>query len=437
MPVSLFSSSILAGLYADEELCRLLGDDSDVAHMIAFERALATVQGRLGVIPADAAGEIDAGLAEAQVDLADLAEGTRSAGVPVPALVAVLRKQLRAEAGSWLHWGATSQDVVDTAMILQAKAALELLGARLGKLIGILHGQSERHADLVMAGRTRSQIATPITLGYRIAQWAHPLIDAEIALPGVRHAVLKVQFGGASGLNGAIAPDGSSVSKALADELGLRDSPSWHVDRTSVLMIGAWLQQVSAGLAKMAGDLILLGRSDIGEVSCGRGGGSSTMPQKSNPIQAEAIVTLNGIVAAAQTGLATAATPSEERDGARWPLEWMMLPQMLIATGAALCHALAIAETLRPNADRIGATLDANPEIMAEAASFALAKAGVPRAEAKDLVARAAASTEPFAEALAKGCSVDIDWTAELDPATAIAPAREMSERIFAKRAAD
>jgi 3-carboxy-cis,cis-muconate cycloisomerase len=437
MPVSLFSSGIYADLYADEELCRLFGDESDVAHMIAFERALAMVQGRLGVIPSTAAGAIAKGLAEAEVGLDDLAAGTRSAGVPVPALVAALRRQLDGEAGSWLHWGATSQDVVDTAMVLQVKDALGLLGTRLGKLIGILQRQSERHAELVMAGRTRSQIATPITLGYRIAQWAHPLIDAEAALPGLRRTVLKVQFGGASGLNSAIAPDGPAVSQALAAELDLHDAPSWHVNRTSVLALGAWLQQVTAGLSKMAGDLILLGRSDIAEVSCGTGGGSSTMPQKSNPIQAEAIVTLDRIAATAQAGLAAAAAPGEERDGTRWPLEWMMLPQILIATGAALRHALALAETLRPNVARIGATLAANPEIMAETASFVLARAGVPRAEAKDLVAQAAASADPFDEALATACSLDIDWTGELDPATVIAPAREMAERIFAQRAAD
>lgn len=434
MPVSLFSSALYSGLFADEELVRLLNDASDVAHMVAFERALAVVQGRLGIIPAEAAEAIAAGLSDLQIEPASLAAGTVSAGVPVPALVAELRGTVGGEAGSWLHWGATSQDVIDTAMVLQAKTAIGLLAARLDKLIGTLHRQSNRHADRLLAGRTRSQIATPITLGYRIAQWAHPLIDAETALPELRRNVLKVQFGGASGINGAIAPDGTSVSAALAKELDLQDNPSWHVNRTPVLALGSWLQQLGAGLAKMAGDLVLLGRSEIGEVRSGTGGGSSTMPQKANPVQAEAILALQQISIAAQAGLAAAASPLEERDGARWPLEWQFLPQMLIATGAMLNHALALAETLEPNDERLATTLTDNPELMAETASFLLSKHGIPRGEAKDLVAKAAASSEPFAEALAKSTDLDIDWKKNLDPASVIAPAWEMAARIFAKR---
>ncbi|WP_269584650.1 lyase family protein [Roseibium sp. Sym1] len=435
MPVSLFSSPVYSGLFADEEFVRLLDDASDIAHMIAFERALAIVQGRLGLIPAEAGEAIATSLREVRIDPADLASGTCSAGVPVPALVAALRKQVGGDAGNWLHWGATSQDVIDTAMILQARAAIGLFAARLDKLIDVLQRQSDRHADRLLAGRTRSQVATPITLGYRIAQWAHPLIDAETALPELRRTVLKVQFGGASGINSAIAPDGSSVSALLAKELDLHDSPSWHVNRTPVLALGAWLQQLGAGLAKMAGDLVLLGRSDIAELRSGTGGGSSTMPQKANPVQAETILGLQQIANAAQAGLAAAASPLEERDGSRWPLEWHFLPQVLIATGAMLGHALALAETLEPNDASLAGTFADTPEIMAEAASFLLAKHGVPRGEAKDLVARAAASSEPFAEALANSTDLGIDWKTDLDPASAIAPAREMSARIFAKRA--
>ncbi|POF33682.1 lyase family protein [Roseibium marinum] len=434
MPVSLFSSTIYSGLFADEEILEILGERSDVAHMVRFERALAKVQGKLGIIPRDAALAIEDRLKDADVDPASLKSGTRSAGVPVPALVAVLRKVAGEEAGQWLHWGATSQDVMDTAAVLQSRACLGSLQSRLARLIDTLETQSHRTADRLMAGRTRSQIATPITLGYRIAQWAHPLIDAENALPGLKSSVLRVQFGGASGINSAIAPDGSAVSAALAAELGLEDSPSWHVNRTPVLLLAGWLQQVCAGLAKMAGDLVLLGRSEIAEVTSGTGGGSSTMPQKANPVQAETILALNRIAIAAQAGLSAAADPAEERDGARWPLEWMFLPQMLLATGTALRHAQDLAESLKPNDDTLDASLETNPEIMAEAASFLLAGNGVPRARAKELVAAAASGSAPFAEALAKSSPAGIDWREALDPREAIAPAREMSERIFARR---
>ncbi|UES46959.1 lyase family protein [Roseibium aggregatum] len=434
MPLSLFSSQIHSSLFADGDLTKLLADGSDVAHMIAFERALATVQGRLEIIPAQAAREISEKLADVHIEPARLAAGTRSAGVPVPALVAELRKQLSADAGAWLHWGATSQDVIDTALVLQAKVALEILGARLEKLVDTLERQSERHADQLMAGRTRSQVSTPITLGYRIAQWAHPLIDAENALSALRSAVLRVQFGGASGINSAIAPDGTAVSAALALELGLEDSPSWHVNRTPILTLAGWLQQVTSALAKMAGDLALSGRTDIAEVSSGTGGGSSTMPQKANPVQAETIQVLNSIAISAQAGLAAAASPLEERDGTAWPLEWHFLPQMLLAAGAALVHADELATSLQAHGANLAATLASNPEIMAETASFVLARNGVSRAEAKDLVAAAAKDPAPFAEALARISPVSLDWQKELDPQQVVAPARDMSARIFQTR---
>ncbi|WP_298822668.1 lyase family protein [uncultured Roseibium sp.] len=434
MPVSLFSSPVYADLFADEELCRLLSDDSDVAQMIGFERTLAIVQGRLEVIPAIAAGEIEAKLAHAQVDPARLAAATQAAGIPVPALLTELRELVGKDAGDWLHWGATSQDVMDTAMMLQAKVVFGILSARLTKLIDTLQRQSTRYADVLMAGRTRSQVSTPITLGYRIAQWAHPLIDAEAALPELRRNALKVQFGGASGTNNAIYPEGPAVSKALSQELGLADSPSWHVNRTPLLKISSWLVQLTAALSKMAQDLTLLGRSDIGEVTSGAGGGSSTMPQKSNPVQAETIQVLHQMSITAEHGLLIAANPAEERDGAKWPLEWHCLPQLFLCTGRSLQHAQALAESLTPRPDGLSGTIDANPAIMAEAASFALAKAGVSRVAAKEIVAAASTDTRPFNEALSSRSPVEINWSEILDPSSAIRPTQEMANQIFSRR---
>lgn len=434
MPLSLFTSQIHSGLFSDEDLALLFGDDGDIAQMIRFEQALAVVQGRLGLIPADAAKVIDDRLCNASLDPASLRAGTMAAGVPVPALVAELRKIAGDEAGTWLHWGATSQDVMDTAQMLQSKAALDTLQDRLDRLIDTLETQSDTHADLLLAGRTRSQVSTPVTLGYRIAQWAHPLIDARNEMAALRLNALKIQFGGASGVNSAIAPDGTRVAEALASELGLSDAPSWHTNRTPILLLSGWLQRICAALSKLAGDLIMMGRSDIGELASGTGGGSSTMPQKSNPVQAETIQVLAQIAHHAHSALSAAADPLEERDGTKWPLEWMMLPQMFLAAGSALNHAQALCESQRPDEAQLRATLAANPEIMAETASFALAKAGVSRNEAKNLVAQAAAADGPFPAELARMCSVQIDWNAVLDPATTVAPCKEMSRRIFAKR---
>lgn len=434
MPVSLFSSQVHSGLFADDSLVPILDDAGDIRHMVRFEQALAVVQGRLGIIPAEAAGAIDQSLQATAPDPSSLSEGTASAGVPVPALVAALREIAGEKAGKWLHWGATSQDVMDTAQILQAKACLDVVEPRLARLIDTLETRNNEAAGQLLAGRTRSQVSTPVTLGYRIAQWAQPLIDADNDLPTLRTSSLRIQFGGASGVNSAISPDGTEVARALAIELGLQNSPSWHVNRTPLLALSSWLQRICAGLAKMAGDLIVMGRTDIAELASGTGGGSSTMPQKSNPVQAETIQVLFQIANHSHGVLAAAADPLEERDGSKWPLEWMMLPQMFLATGSALRHAQALADSLRPSADNLNATLSSNPEIMAETASFALARAGVPRADAKNLVARAAADDAPFAEALAKLSPVQINWQTTLDPSLVIEPCRQMSGRIFARR---
>jgi 3-carboxy-cis,cis-muconate cycloisomerase len=433
MPVSLFSSPVFSDLYSDADLVLRLDEDADLLHMIRFEQALAKVQGALGIIPDEDAEIIVSALETCEIEPIALCEGTRSAGIPVPALVASLRKIAGDDAGSWLHWGATSQDVMDTALALQAKSCLDVLEERLGKLIDTLETESVRHANQLLAGRTRSQISTPVTFGYRIAQWAHGPIDTEADLPDLRKKVLKVQFGGASGVNGAVVPDGPRIAEALAKELKLHFSPSWHTNRSNILTLSAWLQALTAGLAKMAGDLLLLGRSDIAEVSSGTGGGSSTMPQKANPVQAEAILTLNTIVQTSAGGIAAAASPAEERDGARWPLEWAFLPQMLIATGAALRHAQALADSMSPNQDRISSGLKKHPEIMAEAASFALAKNGVPRAEAKDIVAKAASQAD-FKSTLKELAPNGIDWDTVLDPATVIPACKEMTAEIFARR---
>ncbi|MGS4887670.1 lyase family protein [Roseibium sp. MB-4] len=433
MPVSLFSSPVFSDLYSDADLVLRLDEDADLLHMIRFEQALAKVQGALGIIPEGAAATIVSALETSEIEPNALSNGTRSAGIPVPALVASLRKIAGDDAGSWLHWGATSQDVMDTALVLQAKSCLDVLEERLGKLIDTLETESVRHANQLLAGRTRSQISTPVTFGYRIAQWAHGPIDAEADLPDLRKKVLKIQFGGASGINGAVVPDGPRIAEALARELKLHFSSSWHTNRSNILALSAWLQALTAGLAKMAGDLLLLGRSDIAEVSSGTGGGSSTMPQKANPVQAEAILTLNTIVQTSAGGISAAASPAEERDGARWPLEWAFLPQMLIATGAALRHAQALADSMSANPERISAGFKNHPEIMAEAASFALAKNGVPRAEAKDIVAKAASQAD-FKSTLKELAPNGIDWDAVLDPATVIPACKEMTAEIFARR---
>ena len=434
MAGALFQSRIYGRQFGDDELSDVLSDRREVARLVLFERALARVQGRLGVIPAAAGDGIYAGLEHASIDLDSLAAGVCDTGVPVPALVAALRAQLPEDHGRWLHWGATSQDVVDTAHVLGLAEALDVLEERLGRLIDTLTAKSRGYADMVMAGRTRGQIATPITFGLRLAKWAQPLIHLENRLPQVREDALRVQFGGSAGANTAIAPHGPPVAAALAAELGLRPALPWHVDRTGIAAAADWLLHLSTALSKFAGDIILQVRSEVGEVRAGAGGGSSTMPQKANPVGPETIRSLATIARTAHAGLAAAGDHAEERDGAAWPVEWALLPQLIIASGAALRHAATVAEYLEPRSDRMGHTIGRYSGIMAEQASFILA-ARLPRAEAQRLVKRATQTERPLAEALADVCDLDLDWHTLLDPTSIVAPCRDLAEEILSTRA--
>jgi 3-carboxy-cis,cis-muconate cycloisomerase len=423
MSVSPFDSQLLGPLLGDPEAASFFSDAAAVAAMVRVERALARTEAAVGVIPAAAGRAIDEGLASAVIDAADLAAGTASAGVPVPALVKALRARLPDEAAQWLHWGATSQDIVDTGLVLRLLPVLDLLEARLTALVAELEAASRRWAGLPMAGRTRSQIAAPIGFGDRCAAWAAPLAECRSDLLALRPRLSRVQFGGAVGNNAAIAPHGPAVGAALAAELGLRPAPPWHTNRIAVAAFGAWCAATSAACAKMAGDLILMGRSESGEAIAGAGGGSSTMPQKANPVAAETILALARFAAPLASVLTLAAAPAEERDGAAWTAEWLALPQLAVGAAACLRHAGGLASSLVPDPTRMRAVLDlGGGAALAERATFLLA-ADMPRPEAEALVKQAIGMIRAEGASLAAALSSlapGRDWHAALDPAAAI-----------------
>ncbi|TVP72485.1 MAG: 3-carboxy-cis,cis-muconate cycloisomerase [Rhodobacteraceae bacterium] len=434
-----FTSALTAPLFGDAEAAEILSDQAFIAHMITVEAALARACAAVGLVrPADAEA-LCVTLAQARISPEQLGTGMASAGVPVPALVAELRKNCGAE-GQALHWGATSQDIVDCAHVLQWCALADLLAGRLSALLDAMAALSAAQADTVMAGRTRSQIATPITLGLRIATWAQPLITLEAELPDLKTRLMRVQFGGSSGSGSAVGEKAGVLSMALAQELGLAPAPCWHLDRSGPQALGAWLVRLSASLGKLARDLSLAGRSEIGEIRAGTGGGSSTMPQKSNPVSAEAVISLAQYTTALQPLLAQAAMAQEERDGAAWALEWLALPQMGVAASAGLRHAHALITSLQADLARMAAHLDAGQgAVMAEAASFALAR-HMPRAEAGRVVKQALEAARNTGTSLAQVLREDDkfgaleDWTRCLAPESAQPAAEAMRARIWALR---
>ena len=397
---------LLSGLYADAEVAAHLTAEAEIAAFIRFEAALARAEAACGVIPAEAGAALTGALAEVTIEPAELIGPSAAAGLPAPEIVRLLRARVGEPWGQYIHWGATSQDALDTGLVLRLRAVLDLLDARLAGLVATLMEAAETHAGRAMAGRTRTQIATPTTLGLRIAGWAAPLKRCRDRLAELRPRLAVVQLGGASGTLSVLGDRGVTVMAALADDLGLGcPAKPWHAERDSVVELANWLAMVAGLVGRIGADLVLMGRSEIAEVRAGTGGGSSTMPHKANPIAAETLVTL-ARWAGAQAGLAQQALiHTEDRDGAVWALEWTVLPGLLEAVGAGLTHAAALAGTLEVSPERMEATMAlGGGAIHAEALAFALA-GQVPLPEAQAIVKEAArAEGGTLAERVAALC---------------------------------
>lgn len=388
MPAALADSALHRPLFGDEATAALFTDSAEIRAMLLVEGALARVQGRLGLIPETAAAAIDRASREVQIDPAALGPEAAVNGVPVPGLVAAFRKAMQApEHAQYLHWGATSQDIVDTALTLRLRRVTQDWDARLGRLIAALGALAGAHADLPMAARTYGQAATPTGFGAVVAGWGWPLIHHRARLAEVAARLATVSLGGAAGTLSAMGEDGPAVRAALAEALDLADpGHSWHAERDRMGELAAWMTGLTASLGKMGEDLILLTQSGIGEVRLARAGGSSTMPQKQNPVGPSVLVALARQVGALSAAMQGASLHRQQRDGAAWFVEWLTLPQLCISTGRSIGLALDVAHGIAPDADAMAAGLsEGQGVILAEGLVFALARR-MPRPEAQSRI---------------------------------------------------
>lgn len=440
MSVTPFDSALLGSLLSDPELTRWFDDRTQIRFMLAFEGALARAEASIGVIP-EAAAEIIAGVADTlEIDPAELAEGTARDGIPVPALVAALRKAVGAEAAPYVHWGATTQDVIDTGLVLRLREALDILEDRLDLLAGRLAALADAERGTAMLARTRGQQATPTSFGLKIAGWLAPLDRHLYRLGYLEETLEMLSFGGAAGNLSALGAQGPAVEAALAEELELAaPAMPWHSQRDGLIELGNWLGLVAGSLGKVAGDILLLCQNEVGELrEGGGGGGSSTMPQKSNPVRCEAIAALARHAAGLVGQLQHCAFHQQERDGVAWQLEWLVLPQLFVATGAALRQSLALVESLEIDRDRMRANIEAtNGLAFAEAASFALS-AHLPRPEAQALVKAACQEVSQkggqLLDLLSARSDAPVDWAALRDPARQLGAANAFIDRVLAAR---
>ncbi|WP_119166091.1 3-carboxy-cis,cis-muconate cycloisomerase [Algihabitans albus] len=427
----------LDGLLGDPETETALSAESQIRAMLRVEAELAAVQAELRLIPFEAA-EVIAGLcARHPIAPEALQEATARDGVVVPGLVAQLREALPPELAAYLHWGATSQDILDTAACLTLRTTLEIQSARLQAVMDRLAALADAHRTTVMPARTRGQQATPTTFGLKAAGWLMPLIRHAARLTALRRDALAVSLGGASGTQAAFGVQAEEIERRLALRLGLAVPVlPWHTQRERFVEIGSWMTGVAGALGKLAGDVLLLAQSEVGEVALAGSGGSSTMPNKANPTKAEAVVALARHTATEISMLHQAVLHDHERGGAAWQLEWLTLPSVAVSCGAALRQALGLLETLEVKAERMKANVEgAKGLLLAEAASFALA-VHLPRPDAQALVEQACAEVRDsglhLIDSLQRRCDLPIDWEALRDPLAQTGRSDALIDRVLA-----
>ncbi|MCR9176052.1 MAG: 3-carboxy-cis,cis-muconate cycloisomerase [Alphaproteobacteria bacterium] len=429
-------------IFSDPDVGPLLGTPALLAAMVEMERGLARAQARIGVIPEQVGSEIDRALTTFVADEDEVARGVESSGVPVIALVAQLREAVGGAAGSYVHWGATTQDVMDTALVLRMRHALDLIDLRLAKVIHFLADAAERHRCTVMPGRTRFQQALPISFGLKLVNWMLPLHRHRLRLTEMRDRVLTVQFGGAAGTLAALDDRGLDVMVALGEELDLPvPVMHWHAQRDGLVELGSWFGNVAGSLGKIGQDAVLLAQSEFGELrelpgAGGARGGSSTMPQKANPVSGEALIAVAREAAGLVGTLHQAQIQEHERGSPGWTLEWQVLPRLAIAAAAATRHAEGLVDRMDPQIDRMRANLGSDGLIMAEAASFALAR-HMPRPEAqavvKTLALDVARSGGNLFDRLKSEVDAPVDWAQVADPANYLGDSDRLIDRALAE----
>ena len=408
------SESLFAPIFVPAPLREAVSDRAWLQAMLDAEAALARAEARAGVIPAEAAEAIAACCVADRFDAAALGEAARRLGAPVEPLVRALA-EAAGDAGRYVHWGATSQDILDTAAMLVARGALDLILAEVDAVAAACAALAESHRSTPIAARTLMQQALPTTFGLKSAGWLVGLLEARARLAAVRDARLAVQLGGGGGTLAALGAQGPAVITLFAEELGLAEpTVPWHANRVRVAELGAALDLAAGALSKVALDVVLLSQTEVGEVAEAGAGGSSTMPQKRNPTGSVIAIACARRVHA-QAGLLTGGLAQEhERAAGGWQAEWQPLSDALALTGGAGAAVREVLEGLEIRPERMRANLDAtNGLIMAERITFLLAER-IGRIQAHELV------SEACARAVAAGRPLRAEL--EADPRVELAP---------------
>jgi 3-carboxy-cis,cis-muconate cycloisomerase len=419
---------------------------SDAAYLRALldaEAALTRAQATLGLAPEEAATAVTAAARSGDFDARDIAVRARGGGNPVIPLVADLTKAVGGQYGPYVHRGATSQDIMDTATVLVAVRTLDLVRADLGRTEAALARLAAEHRNTPMPGRTLTQHAVPTTFGLKAAGWRSLVLDARDRITAVRNA-LPVQLGGAAGTLAAFtaygATDPTALPAAYARELGLR-APGlpWHTLRTPIADLAGCLAFTAGALGKVATDVLTLARTEIAEVSEGSGGGSSAMPHKANPVRSTLIAAAARRAPQLAATLYGSLTAEDERPAGAWHAEWEPLRDLLRLVGGAARDAAELTEGLRVHAEVMREHLDlTHGLIVSERLSAELAPV-LGRARAKSLLTELAKRTyaegRSLGELLAEEAELKgLDLDSLADPARYTGAAATLTDRALERR---
>jgi 3-carboxy-cis,cis-muconate cycloisomerase len=445
MPATTLDSNIFRDIFTTAEMRGVFSDEMRTANYLEIEAALARVQGRLGIIPIEAAREIQAKCRIENIDFARLKAQTERIGYPILGVVQQIVALCDKGLGEWCHWGATTQDITDTATIMQVRAALELVDAEIEKIAAALAALARRYRDTPMAGRSNLQQAVPITFGFKAASLLAAFQRHRQRLKELRPRVLVGEFAGAAGTLASLGADGLKVQAGLMEELKLgQPEIAWHTVRDRLGEVGCFLALVTGTAGKISTDVKLLMQTEVAEVFepfHQARGSSSTMPQKRNPISCLYIHATASLVRQNAASLLEAAVADHERSTGPWEIEWIALPEIFLLTSGALSQTRLLLEGLQVDDKRMRANLDLTlGMIVSEAVMMGLGPY-LGRQRAHDLVydiCRDVAKTgTPLVDLLAKNVEIARHLSrAELekmcDPANYLGLAGEMVDRVLA-----
>ena len=444
MPSTIVDSHIFQGIFSTDEMRSVWSDENRTQHYLDIEAALAKVQGKLGIIPQEAADEIVSHCRLDQIDMAELRRQTERIGYPIIAVVNQINGLCRHDLGEYCHWGATTQDITDTATVLQIREALDLVDDELTAISAGLARLAREHRDTPIIGRSNLQQAIPVTFGYKMAGLLSAIERHRERLGQLRERVLVGEFAGAAGTLASLETGAMETQAGLCAELGLQQPViAWHTIRDNIAEVGTFLGLVGGTLGKLSMDVKLMMQTEVGEVyepfAHGRGS-SSTMPQKRNPISSCYIHAAISVVRQHAAALMDAMVADHERSTGPWEIEWIVLPEAFCLMAGALKQARSVVEGLEVDPEAMRRNIDLTGGlVMSEAVMMGLGPY-LGREYAHDLVydlcREAVTQRRPLLDLLAENGEIskhlDRDALAKLlDPANYLGQSGVMVDRVL------